>query len=252
MAGYNCVASRRIRRNDAGDQRAGGVAWPTLSLWWGETGRQEDGFNMEEKHYSAPPAVETDVFTVPPWSLHAIASSDAVEVAVVLVVVLVILAETSHFSRHAEEWIDHHHCHGRSDQWPWQSRGRTLAVAVAPAAVPGRAVALWAFPFGPTLDVDRRNILAAVGDVLQKKTPGVLHGAPEALAAQHTCAQTECYNHIRFLQHYNSTHLYVCGTHAFRPLCAYIVRNVLVLHAAVIQGDFKCRSGSVITTSTSI
>ncbi|CAB1312865.1 unnamed protein product, partial [Coregonus sp. 'balchen'] len=32
----------------------------------------------------------------------------------------------------------------------------------------------------------------------------------------------ECYNHIRFLQRFNSTHLYMCGTYAFRPLCAYI------------------------------
>uniref|UniRef100_A0A3B5L3V2 Semaphorin 4G n=1 Tax=Xiphophorus couchianus TaxID=32473 RepID=A0A3B5L3V2_9TELE len=31
--------------------------------------------------------------------------------------------------------------------------------------------------------------------------------------------QTECYNHIRFLQRFNETHLYVCGTNAFRPLC---------------------------------
>lgn len=35
--------------------------------------------------------------------------------------------------------------------------------------------------------------------------------------------QTECFNHIRFLQRFNSTHLYMCGTNAFRPLCAYIV-----------------------------
>lgn len=35
--------------------------------------------------------------------------------------------------------------------------------------------------------------------------------------------QTECFNHIRFLQRFNSTHLYMCGTHAFSPLCAYIV-----------------------------
>ncbi|KAA8581308.1 hypothetical protein FQN60_002889 [Etheostoma spectabile] len=34
--------------------------------------------------------------------------------------------------------------------------------------------------------------------------------------------QTECYNHIRFLQRFNETHLYVCGTNAFKPLCAYI------------------------------
>uniref|UniRef100_A0A8B9H3N2 Semaphorin 4G n=1 Tax=Astyanax mexicanus TaxID=7994 RepID=A0A8B9H3N2_ASTMX len=34
--------------------------------------------------------------------------------------------------------------------------------------------------------------------------------------------QTECYNYIRFLDRYNETHLYTCGTHAFRPRCAYI------------------------------
>nr|XP_046216609.1 semaphorin-4G-like [Oncorhynchus gorbuscha] len=38
--------------------------------------------------------------------------------------------------------------------------------------------------------------------------------------------KTECYNHIRFLQRFNSTHLYMCGTHAFKPLCAYIVSNL--------------------------
>ncbi|XP_026115877.1 semaphorin-4G-like [Carassius auratus] len=34
--------------------------------------------------------------------------------------------------------------------------------------------------------------------------------------------QTECYNHVRFLDRYNDSHLYTCGTHAFRPRCAYI------------------------------
>ncbi|XP_028823368.1 semaphorin-4G isoform X2 [Denticeps clupeoides] len=34
--------------------------------------------------------------------------------------------------------------------------------------------------------------------------------------------QTECYNHVRFLQRLNETHLYACGTNAFRPLCSYI------------------------------
>lgn len=34
--------------------------------------------------------------------------------------------------------------------------------------------------------------------------------------------KTECYNHVRFLDRYNDTHLYTCGTHAFRPRCAYI------------------------------
>lgn len=39
--------------------------------------------------------------------------------------------------------------------------------------------------------------------------------------------QTECFNHIRFLQRFNSTHLYMCGTYAFAPLCAYIVSHFL-------------------------
>lgn len=35
--------------------------------------------------------------------------------------------------------------------------------------------------------------------------------------------QTECFNFIRFLQPYNASHLYVCGTYAFQPKCTYIV-----------------------------
>lgn len=35
--------------------------------------------------------------------------------------------------------------------------------------------------------------------------------------------QTDCFNYIKILLHVNSTHLYVCGTYAFSPTCAYIV-----------------------------
>ncbi|PNJ08574.1 SEMA4C isoform 6, partial [Pongo abelii] len=34
--------------------------------------------------------------------------------------------------------------------------------------------------------------------------------------------QTECFNFIRFLQPYNASHLYVCGTYAFQPKCTYV------------------------------
>nr|XP_014434747.1 semaphorin-4C [Pelodiscus sinensis] len=34
--------------------------------------------------------------------------------------------------------------------------------------------------------------------------------------------QTDCFNYIRFLQSYNSSHMYVCGTFAFQPKCTYI------------------------------
>lgn len=39
--------------------------------------------------------------------------------------------------------------------------------------------------------------------------------------------QTECFNFICFLQPYNASHLYVCGTYAFQPKCAYIVSAAL-------------------------
>ncbi|NWV63781.1 SEM3D protein, partial [Malurus elegans] len=35
-------------------------------------------------------------------------------------------------------------------------------------------------------------------------------------------AHTECANFIRVLQPYNRTHVYVCATGAFHPLCGYI------------------------------
>uniref|UniRef100_A0A8C0CW93 Semaphorin 3D n=1 Tax=Balaenoptera musculus TaxID=9771 RepID=A0A8C0CW93_BALMU len=35
-------------------------------------------------------------------------------------------------------------------------------------------------------------------------------------------ANTECANFIRVLQPYNKTHVYVCGTGAFHPICGYI------------------------------
>ncbi|XP_018619231.1 semaphorin-4B [Scleropages formosus] len=34
--------------------------------------------------------------------------------------------------------------------------------------------------------------------------------------------QTDCFNYIKILLRLNSTHLYVCGTYAFSPVCAYI------------------------------
>uniref|UniRef100_A0A672RUW7 Semaphorin-4B-like n=1 Tax=Sinocyclocheilus grahami TaxID=75366 RepID=A0A672RUW7_SINGR len=34
--------------------------------------------------------------------------------------------------------------------------------------------------------------------------------------------QTDCFNYIKILLRVNSTHLYVCGTYAFSPICAYI------------------------------
>uniref|UniRef100_A0A3B4X0B8 Semaphorin 4G n=1 Tax=Seriola lalandi dorsalis TaxID=1841481 RepID=A0A3B4X0B8_SERLL len=52
--------------------------------------------------------------------------------------------------------------------------------------------------------------------------------------------QSECYNHIRFLQRYNETHLYVCGTNAFRPLCAYIDAERFSFSSGFEEGRDRC------------
>ncbi|XP_056285195.1 semaphorin-4G [Pseudoliparis swirei] len=52
--------------------------------------------------------------------------------------------------------------------------------------------------------------------------------------------QTQCYNHIRFLQRFNESHLYVCGTNAFRPLCAYIDAERFSLSSGFEEGRDRC------------
>ncbi|XP_077114749.1 semaphorin-4G [Ranitomeya variabilis] len=58
--------------------------------------------------------------------------------------------------------------------------------------------------------------------------------------------QTECFNHIRLLQRFNETHLYVCGTHAFSPLCCYIDARTFLLPATFDDGKEKCPYDPVI------
>ncbi|TRY69624.1 hypothetical protein DNTS_032743 [Danionella cerebrum] len=53
-------------------------------------------------------------------------------------------------------------------------------------------------------------------------------------------SKTECYNHIRFLQRFNSTHLYTCGTHAFSPLCTYIDEREFRFSSGFEEGREKC------------
>ncbi|XP_019720692.1 semaphorin-4G [Hippocampus comes] len=52
--------------------------------------------------------------------------------------------------------------------------------------------------------------------------------------------KTECFNHIRFLQRYNETHLYACGTNAFRPLCAFVDSERFGLPASFEDGRDRC------------
>ncbi|KAG7480947.1 hypothetical protein MATL_G00061650 [Megalops atlanticus] len=53
--------------------------------------------------------------------------------------------------------------------------------------------------------------------------------------------QTECFNYIRFLQSYNHTHLYTCGTYAFQPRCTYINADHFTLYSSSLEdGKGKC------------
>ncbi|KAF6726417.1 Semaphorin-4C [Oryzias melastigma] len=53
--------------------------------------------------------------------------------------------------------------------------------------------------------------------------------------------QTECFNYIRFLQSYNHTHLYTCGTYAFQPKCTYVNADYFTLSMAALEdGKGKC------------
>ncbi|XP_037541779.1 semaphorin-4G [Nematolebias whitei] len=52
--------------------------------------------------------------------------------------------------------------------------------------------------------------------------------------------KTECFNHIRLLQRFNSSHLYMCGTHAFTPLCAYIDEKKFVMSSQPEEGKDRC------------
>ncbi|XP_009276091.1 PREDICTED: semaphorin-4G isoform X1 [Aptenodytes forsteri] len=52
--------------------------------------------------------------------------------------------------------------------------------------------------------------------------------------------KTECFNHVRFLQRLNSTHLYACGTYAFHPLCAAIDADRFTLPFHFEEGKEKC------------
>ncbi|KAI1230107.1 hypothetical protein IHE44_0010499 [Lamprotornis superbus] len=52
---------------------------------------------------------------------------------------------------------------------------------------------------------------------------------------------TDCFNYVRFLQSYNSSHLYACGTYAFQPKCTYIDLSGFTLDPVAFEdGKGKC------------
>uniref|UniRef100_A0A8C4NW18 Sema domain-containing protein n=1 Tax=Dicentrarchus labrax TaxID=13489 RepID=A0A8C4NW18_DICLA len=57
--------------------------------------------------------------------------------------------------------------------------------------------------------------------------------------------ETDCFNYIKILLRLNSTHLYVCGTYAFSPICAYINTSTFTLErdevGEVVMEDGRSR-----------
>uniref|UniRef100_A0A8B9I1Z4 Sema domain-containing protein n=1 Tax=Astyanax mexicanus TaxID=7994 RepID=A0A8B9I1Z4_ASTMX len=98
-----------------------------------------------------------------------------------------------------------------------------------------RAVGVWNYTMltlsehERVLYVGARETLFALdpNDISRQLRPQIEWPAP--VEKKRECAskgknnQTECFNYIRFLQSYNRTHLYTCGTYAFQPKCTYIV-----------------------------
>ncbi|XP_039615398.1 semaphorin-4D isoform X1 [Polypterus senegalus] len=52
--------------------------------------------------------------------------------------------------------------------------------------------------------------------------------------------ETECLNYIRVLQMQNTSHLFVCGTHAFQPSCDYLSIQDFKLENRTEDGRGKC------------
>lgn len=53
--------------------------------------------------------------------------------------------------------------------------------------------------------------------------------------------QTDCFNYIKILLRMNDTHLYVCGTYAFSPICAYIV-SVYMKQSDLLYRLYLCKT----------
>ncbi|KAL7405552.1 hypothetical protein ABVT39_002991 [Epinephelus coioides] len=65
---------------------------------------------------------------------------------------------------------------------------------------------------------------------LQKNlTWGTPAGKREECSFKGKNLETDCFNYIKILLRLNSTHLYVCGTYAFSPICAYINTSTFTL-----------------------
>nr|XP_033806150.1 semaphorin-4C isoform X2 [Geotrypetes seraphini] len=85
----------------------------------------------------------------------------------------------------------------------------------------------------------------SLSSISQELKPTIIWEAPQDKKLE--CIQkgknnkTECSNYIRFLQNYNSSHMYTCGTYAFQPKCSYIDLSSFTLDQFSLEdGKGKC------------
>ncbi|XP_034730423.1 semaphorin-4B-like [Etheostoma cragini] len=81
---------------------------------------------------------------------------------------------------------------------------------------------------------------------LQKNlTWGTPAGKREECSFKGKNLETDCFNYIKILLRLNSTHLFVCGTYAFSPTCAYINTSTFTLErdevGEVVMEDGRSR-----------
>ncbi|XP_064826834.1 semaphorin-4C-like [Oncorhynchus masou masou] len=116
-----------------------------------------------------------------------------------------------------------------------------------------RALGVWNYTMATLAEHERvlyvgaREALFALdpNDISRQLRPQIEWPAPQEKKKE--CAtkgknnQTECFNYIRFLQSYNHTHLYTCGTYAFQPKCTYINADHFSLNPGSLEdGKGKC------------
>uniref|UniRef100_A0A3Q3WVZ6 Semaphorin-4C n=1 Tax=Mola mola TaxID=94237 RepID=A0A3Q3WVZ6_MOLML len=97
------------------------------------------------------------------------------------------------------------------------------------------------------LYIGAREVLFALdpNDISRQLRPQIDWPAPpdkkRECVAKGKNNQTECFNYIRFLQSYNYTQLYICGTYAFQPKCTYVNADYFTLSPAALEdGKGKC------------
>uniref|UniRef100_A0A452IM21 Semaphorin 3D n=1 Tax=Gopherus agassizii TaxID=38772 RepID=A0A452IM21_9SAUR len=57
-------------------------------------------------------------------------------------------------------------------------------------------------------------------------------------------AETECANFIRLLQPFNRSHVFVCGTGSYQPICAFVQLGARAQVRETLEGEYACHSAN--------